>query len=106
MLEVINHHRQTIAALRVQFGIARLGIFGSSATPTYVSATSDVEVDVEIDFTDAGGARAFDNYFGLKEALAALLGREIDLITRASISNPIFLREVNATTEVIYAQAA
>jgi uncharacterized protein len=104
MLQTINHHRLDIASLCERFGIARLGIFGSAVTEGVGKTISDI--DVVIDFTDVGRARAFDNYFGLKEALAVLLGRDIDLITRASIRNPVFLREVDATTEVIYAKAA
>jgi uncharacterized protein len=104
MLQSILDHRTEIARLCERYEVARLGIFGSALSSAFDTTSSDV--DVVIDFTDAGRVRAFDNYFGLKEALAEMLGRPIDLVTRTSISNPVFRREVDATTEVIYAQAA
>ena len=104
MHQSLLNHRAEIAGLCERFGIARLGVFGSATSDTFDPATSDI--DVIIDFTDFGRRKAFDNFFGLKEALAFLLGRPVDLVTRASIANPVFMREVEATTEVIYTQAA
>lgn len=104
MHQNILDRRSEIARLCERFGIARLGIFGSATSDAFDPATSDI--DVIIDFTDAGRGKAFDNYFGLKEELTCLLGRSVDLVTRASIANSVFMREVEATTEVIYAQAA
>ena len=104
MHQSILDRRSDIAKLYERFGVARLGVFGSAASGAFDPVTSDI--DVIIDFTDAGRQKAFDNYFGLKEALATLLGRPVDVVTRASIANPVFMREVEATTEVLYAQAA
>ena len=104
MHQSIIDRRSDIAQLCERFGVARLGVFGSATSAAFNPATSDI--DVIIDFTDTGRQKAFDNYFGLKEALTTLLGRPVDVVTRASIANPIFMREVDATTEVIYAKAA
>ncbi|MGD0866664.1 MAG: hypothetical protein ABSA49_14015, partial [Rhizomicrobium sp.] len=37
-----------------------------------------------------------DAYFGLREGLERLFGREIDLVIEASLANPYFRRQVEA----------
>jgi uncharacterized protein len=99
----INNARLQIAALCRRFEVARLDLFGSATTDAFDPAASDFDFLVE--FTTAGRGHAFDNYFGLKEALSELLGRPVELVTRSSIRNPVFKTEVERTAKVIYAEA-
>ena len=43
-----------------------------------------------------------DRYLGLAEALAALLGRSVELVTERSIRNPYLRRAVDATRQPLY----
>jgi uncharacterized protein len=96
------HRQHEIAALCRRFEVARLDLFGSATTDAFNPASSDFDFLVE--FTAAGRDRAFDNYFGLKEALSDLLNRPVELVTRSSIRNPVFKAEVERTAKAIYAE--
>ncbi|MFM9942044.1 MAG: nucleotidyltransferase family protein [Hyphomicrobiaceae bacterium] len=100
MHPLIEQNREAIAELCRRHHVKRLDVFGSAATGAFDPATSDVDFLVE--FEAGAEARAFDLYFGLKEALEVLLQRAVDLVTVPSIRNPIFRGNVYATREVIY----
>jgi hypothetical protein len=68
------------AAAIQAFGVARLGVFGSFARDTAV-AQSDVDLFVEF----AEGRKNLKNLVGLSRMLEDLLGRKVDLVTRASL---------------------
>jgi uncharacterized protein len=71
-------------ALRTQFGVSRIGIFGSFARGEEIR-TSDV--DVVVDF--APGYATLKNFVGLAEHLEALFQRKVDLITSEGIDKYI-----------------
>ena len=100
----LARHQHDIATLCRRFHVARLDVFGSATTSAFDPATSDLDFVVE--FAASGRDRAFDNYFGLKEALSDLFGRRVDLVTRSSIRNPIFKAEIERTAEPLYAEAS
>jgi len=47
--------------------------------------------------------KAFTDYFGLKEDLEALLGREIDILTLRSLKNPYLIKSIKNDQKAIYA---
>lgn len=102
MPNVIDQHRREIDALCRRFGVARLDVFGSALGDAFDLRTSDVDFLVE--FADPTALSYADDYFGLKEALEALLDRRVDLITRPSVRNPYFLGRIEATRELVYAR--
>jgi hypothetical protein len=104
MLQELKRQERQIADICRRFGVARLSVFGSALGNEFDPAGSDVDFVVE--FNATGREKAFDNYFGLRESLSALLGRRVDLTTRASIRNPLFKAEIDRTAEPIYAEAA
>ena len=74
--------------------------FGSVNTPEF---TDKSDIDLLIDFEAGINAEDYtDNYFSLREKLAQLFNRDIDLVTRRSLSNPFFIREVEQTKSLIY----
>lgn len=46
---------------------------------------------------------SFAAYFGLKEALERLLGRQVDLVMPKALRNPYFAETVEQTREELYA---
>ena len=70
---------------RPRLGIRSLAVFGSVARGQE-SSTSDI--DLVVDFTSED--HLFDRFMGVKEAAEAQFGRPVDLLTRASLRNPIF----------------
>ena len=71
-------------AIRTQFGVSRIGIFGSFARG---EQTRKSDVDVLVDF--AQGYATLHNFIGLADYLEALFRRKVDLLTEPSISKYI-----------------
>ena len=84
----IASRRAEIAELCRRIGVRRLDLFGSATGDDFNESTSDADFVVE--FAAGDGFDIFDAYFTLKEQLEAILGRPVDLVTRASIENPYF----------------
>jgi len=71
-------------AIRTQFGVTKIGIFGSFARG---EQTKKSDVDVLVDF--AQGYATLHNFIGLSDYLEALFRRKVDLLTEPSISKYI-----------------
>jgi hypothetical protein len=59
-------------------------------------------LDFVVAFADTTPGTYADRYLDLAEALEALFGRKVDLLTERAIRNPYFRREVDATRQVVY----
>lgn len=92
--------REAIAAMCQRYGVARLDLFGSATTDRFDPQHSDLDVLVEF---DADSKHLFDRYFSLKEALEALFGRKVDLVSAGALQNPHFISAVQQTRETVYA---
>jgi len=81
--------------------VRRLSIFGSAVRDDFDPATSDVDVRVEFH------PDAFDNYVknvhSLHDALVAMFGRKVDMVTGDVISNRFFRKELEDTQVTLYA---
>lgn len=97
----IESRRAEIDAICERFAVRRLEVFGSAATGAFDTARSDLDFMVE--FGPAKGIKAFDQYFGLKEALEGLFKRPVDLVEAGASSNPYFLQSVNKSRRLLYA---
>jgi len=101
MIAELNERRPEVVALCRKFGVRRLEVFGSAASGEFDLASSDVDFLVEIE--PPNGASRFDAFFGLKEALEALLGRPVDLVDPSALDNPYFAAMVERTRQELYA---
>jgi predicted nucleotidyltransferase len=102
MDSIVKNKVRDLQALCKQFRVKRMYLFGSAATDN-MKRTSDI--DFLIAFHDSLPMEDYaDNYFDLHIMLAELFHRDIDLITEPSLSNPYFIREVERTKELIYAE--
>ncbi|MCX6688624.1 MAG: nucleotidyltransferase family protein [Methanoregula sp.] len=73
---VIKKMEAAAPAIRSQFGVTRIGIFGSFARG---EQTRKSDVDVLVDFAE--GYATLKNFVGLADRLEALFKRKVDLIT-------------------------
>jgi uncharacterized protein len=95
----VNELKPEIERICRALPVKRLGLFGSVLTQDF-APESDVDVlvvfdsDEKIDF--------FDKYFELKEQLATIFDRDIDLVVDKPFKNPIFRESVEKTRTVIY----
>ncbi len=73
-------------------------LFGSATRADFDLDASDF--DFFVDFGDQPAAGSFKRYMGLKFDLEALLGRPVDLVEGAAVTNPYFLRATANRREV------
>ncbi len=84
-----------------RFGVRRLDLFGSAATGLgFDPACSDLDFLVE--FEPRSPADYADAWFGLRDALEALSGCPIDLLTEAALENPYLRQRVEAERHLLY----
>ncbi len=100
MNELIENQRDAIRSLYQTYGVRRLDLVGSAATGAFDAVTSDL--DFVATFGDTRSPGYADRYLGFAEALEALLGRSVDVITERSIRNPYFRQAVEASRQPVY----
>lgn len=99
---VIERQRAAIAELCHRHHVRRLDVFGSGARGVdFDPGRSDVDFVVEFDTTRNGST--LKTFFSLRNGLAALLGRPVDLVVLGSLTNPYIKAEVERTRELVYA---
>jgi uncharacterized protein len=79
----IEEHGEEI---RVEFGVVRLGVFGSRVRD---EARTDSDLDVLVEFSHP----TFRNYMGLKRFLERLIGVPVDLVSAAAL-NPLLKEHI------------
>jgi predicted nucleotidyltransferase len=99
MIALVSDKREEIAALCRQYTIRKLELFGSATGPDFNPETSDLDFIVDLGEYERGVGKRFLRFCN---ALEALMGRSVDVITIRQIHNPYFRASVNATREVIY----
>lgn len=101
MQALIADRLEEIAELCRQHHVKRLALFGSAAREDFDPERSDV--DLLVVFTEDKTRPFLKNWFDLQEKLAAVLGREVDLIPEGPMRNPILRRNVERDRVELYA---
>jgi len=83
--------------------VKRLELFGSAATADFDPTRSDVDFVVE--FFPCSPSAHTAAYFGFLFALEDLLGRKVDLLEGAAITNPFFRAAIENHKVQLYAAA-
>jgi predicted nucleotidyltransferase len=97
---IIQDHLNTIKAFCEQYKVKSLYAFGSVNTPMF---TDKSDIDLLIDFEPGISIEDYtDNFFSLREKFSKLFQRNIDLVTRRSLSNPFFILDVEQSKVLIY----
>ncbi|MCL2289584.1 MAG: nucleotidyltransferase domain-containing protein [Bacteroidetes bacterium] len=96
----LNSHIQQIRELCERNKVERLYAFGSVLTERF-SENSNVNFlytfKKDIPLLDV-----VDYYFRLQNDLEKMLSRTVDLTSEKDLTNPYFIKEVNATKQLIY----
>lgn len=82
------------------YSVKSMYVFGSVCTDKF---NDDSDIDILISFDNLSIEKYTDNYFELHYKLQDLFGREIDLLTDKSLSNPYFIKGLEQTKQLIYA---
>jgi len=101
MNRIVAEKIPQVAQLCEKYRVKTLYAFGSANTEAF---RPDSDIDFLIAFAKELNAEEYaENYFELNYELRALFGREIDLVTENSLSNPYFIESVERTKQLIYA---
>lgn len=98
-MNFFSNYLPKIIALCKKHKVKKLFAFGSVLTNRF---TDKSDIDLVVDFNKAEVDDYFTNYFDLKYALEALLGRDVDLIEDQAIRNPYFKESVDTTKIQLY----
>ena len=83
-----------------RYGVQRLRVFGSLLQERFDPQSSDA--DFLVDFLP-GRADMFEDYFGLREALTEIVGRDVDLVVARAVRNPYFKAAAFNSARDVYA---
>ncbi|MBN2390354.1 MAG: nucleotidyltransferase domain-containing protein [Anaerolineae bacterium] len=100
MGSVIGNYKNKLSELCHIYGVRRLEVFGSASRHDFDPKRSDI--DFLVNFTETHPLGAFEQYFGLKEALEQLFQRPVDLIEEKAIKNPYFKQAIQQDRVLIY----
>ena len=98
---LVQTRRAEIDELCRRYGVQRLELFGSATNVRFDPDRSDVDFLVE--FAELDERAYADAYFGVAEALEALLGRAVDLVVASAVTNPYFLEDIAPSRTLVYA---
>jgi uncharacterized protein len=101
MESLVDRNLEEIVRLCRHYGVRRLAVFGSVLRKDFDPQRSDADFLVE--FEPVPVALRMQNYLGLRESLASLLCRPVDLIEDGTIRNPYILKSVAEQEQVLYA---
>jgi len=101
MNSLIEKKLPDLKLLCEKYRVATLYLFGSANSDNF---NENSDIDFLISFKDDVTLEEYaDNYFDLIFELESLFGRDVDLITEKTLSNPYFIRSVEQTKRLIYA---
>jgi uncharacterized protein len=99
--DLLSRNRELVRELCLEQKVRALEIFGSATTAEFNPERSDLDFLVEFQDPDRPGIA--DRFLGLAEGLERIFQRNVDLVTRRSLKNPVFIGAVNRTKQVVYA---
>jgi len=100
MNKVITDKLNELKSLCKKYDVKTMHVFGSACSAHF---NDQSDIDFLISFKNIPFDQYTDNYFELHYKLQDLFGRNIDLLTDKSLSNPYFIQSVNNTKKLIYA---
>ena len=88
-----------IVSVCKKYRIMELSIFGSSIRDDF---TQESDVDILVSFDRNSGINLFD-IMELEKEFSMMLNREVDIVEKESLKNPIRKNKILSTREIIYA---
>lgn len=100
-MNLIDLNIKKIIQLCKQYKVRDLSVFGSILTNRF-NSNSDIDLLVNFNTENHEQWDYVDNYFGFRDALESLLGRNVDLIEEQGLKNPLLRRNVESSKVRIY----
>ena len=102
MHPLLLQHKADIDSLCRRSHVRRLEVFGSAARgEDFDPQRSDVDLLVEFDRTHV--TPTLGTFFELRDQLARMIGRPVDLVMEGSIRNPFIQADIERSRQTVYA---
>lgn len=98
--ESIEYKLTDFLSLCKAHNVKNLYAFGSSVTKNFDEDHSDIDLLIEIDNEDP--IERGENLINIWDKLEQFFQRKVDLLTNASIKNPILRKSIDSTKILIY----
>ena len=95
----IDFNIENLNKLCIYYDVEKMYLFGSVLNSNF---TKDSDVDLLVKFKEIELTKYFDNYINFKEKLVELFGREVDLLEEQTLRNPILIKSINSSKELVY----
>ena len=97
--QIVTEHLVEVRALCEKYSVRKLTIFGSAVKGTFDPEKSDIDLLVEF---EEDAALSFASLFGFENAVAELVGIDVDVVINAKFRNPYFQEAVDESRELVY----
>ena len=98
--EEISHKVNDISAACKAHNVRFIYAFGSSITKRFDSAKSDIDLLVDVEYSDP--VERGEKLISLWDTLENIFQRKVDLLTESSIHNPYLRKSIDSTKILIY----
>jgi predicted nucleotidyltransferase len=95
----IDYKIENLNKLCIDYNVEKMYLFGSVLNSNF---NKDSDVDLLVKFKEIELAEYFDNYINFKEKLVELFGRDVDLLEEQTLRNPILIKSINSSKELVY----
>ncbi len=95
----VSLDQAALEAFCARWKLQELALFGSVLREDF---GPESDVDVLVSFTDDAGWDLWD-LLQMRDELASLFGRQVDLVTKGGLRNPFRRHEILSTRRIIYA---
>lgn len=96
---IVERNREDLKKLCIMYNVEKMYLFGSVLNANF---NKESDIDLLVKFKSIELSKYFDNYMDLKENLEKLFGREVDLVEEQTLRNPILIKSINKSKELIY----
>ncbi len=85
--------------LCILYNVEKMYLFGSALNANFNKKS---DLDLLVKFKEIELSEYFDNFINFKEKLELLFGREVDLLEEQTLRNPILIKSINKSKELVY----
>lgn len=98
-MRIIDQNIEDLKLLCVMHNVESMYVFGSALNTSFGPKS---DIDLLVKFKSIDLSKYFDNYLDFKEKLEKLFGRNVDLVEEQTLRNPILIKSINKSKELIY----
>jgi predicted nucleotidyltransferase len=96
---IVDLNIEDLKKLCATYNVEKMYLFGSALNSNF---NKESDIDLLVKFKSIELSSYFDNYMDFKENLEKLFGRDVDLVEEQTLKNPILIKAINKSKELIY----